>query len=193
MNFDNFNLSAKELDEKKINHTKDNFFTNFINDLQKIISIFVNNSSKYISNTFLEGSIHVVRDINDNKISLVNSDNGQEVDIYIANSQDAINQLNKNGIFNNIYEMSDKDLYNLDLGSNVTFNVNKCVPYHGEDLYFCLEQEKNAIFSVSEISGDKIYLSNTEEGGYFSIPKANHQDFKVGDLVKNVNGKYVLI
>ena len=60
-------------------------------------------------------------------------------------------------------------------------------------MYFCLEQEKNAVYSVSDVSDEKIYLSNTKEGGYFSIPKEAYPDFKVGDLVKNVNGKYTLI
>ena len=139
-------------------------------------------------------------------MSLINIDDGNEFDIYITDSKDKLEELHTRGIFDNIYKMSKEDLYSLNLGSNLTFKNGQFMPYRGnieiknskaaailEDMYFCLEQEKEAIFSVSDISDGKIYLTNTKEGGYFSIPQSGYPDFKIGDLVKNINEKYTLI
>ena len=186
----------------KNDKTKDNFFTNLIENFQETISNFINNNSKEL----LENSIYVVRDIIDEKLSLVNIENGQDLDIYAVCSPEQISKLNEQGIYDNIYEMSKDDLYSLNLGSNIQFNNGKFKPYYDkieiknpeasaqlEDMYFCLEQEKDATFSVSKISDEKVFLTNTTEGGLFSIPKEKYPDFKVGDLVKNIDGKYVLI
>jgi len=196
MNLDNFNPLDK--DDK----TKDNFFTNLIENLQQTISTFIKNNS----NGILENSIYVVRDINNEKLSLVDIENGKDFDIYVVSSSEQISKLNEQGIYDNIYEMSKDDLYSLNLGSNIQFNAGKFKPYYDkveiknpeasaklEDMYFCLEQEKNATFSVSKVSDDKVFLTNTTEGGLFSIPQEKYPDFKVGDLVKYIDGKYVLI
>lgn len=200
MNIDDFNLSTNK---SNLNESSDGLLESFLKELKKIIT---NNSSPSISNKLLEDSIYVVRDINDERLSLVNIENGEDFDIYIATSKIQISELNANGISNNIYEMSEDELYDLNLGSNIIIKNGICMPYYGEikinnpkaaakleDMYFCLEQEKDAQYLVSDISDEKIYLTNTEEGGYFSIPRRKYPDFKIGDLLKNINGKYTII
>ena len=60
-------------------------------------------------------------------------------------------------------------------------------------MYFCLKQEENAIYSVVKIEKNKIYLTNIKEHGLFSICKEKYPNLKVGDFIKNSNGKYILI
>ena len=203
MNLDNFNSSLNKSEHAKNNNTT--FLSSFTEELQNVFNNLIKNLSSINLNK-LDDSIYVVRDINDNKLSIVNIANGEESDIYIAYSQEVRQQLQKDNIKSNIYDMSKEDFYSLNLGSNLEIKNSICKPYHDkvkienaqaiaklEDMFFCLEQEKDAIFSVCDISDDKIYLTNTNEGGYFSIPKEGYPDFKVGDLIKNNNGKYTLI
>lgn len=177
---------------------KENFLMQFMKELQSNINDFFKNTPHTQSNIVSNDSLYIVRDINDNKLSLVNVDDGEEIDIYIVDSN--------NNLLENTYEMTEQDFYNLSLGSNVSIQNGKCTIYTGdvqikspelaaklEDMYFCLDQEKNAIFSVSDIRNKKIYLTHIEEGGYFSIPQQAYPDFKIGDLVKKINNKYVLI
>ena len=203
MNIDDFNSSLNKSELKKNN--SGNFLSDFTEELQNVFDNFLKNLSSINLNK-LENSIYVVRDINDTKLSVVNIENGKESDIYIAYSEEQKQELQNDHVASNIYKMSKEDFYSLNLGSNIEIKNSSCTPYHGEvkienpeaaakleDMYFCLEQEKYAIYSVSDISDDKIYLTDTKEGGYFSIPKEAYPDFKVGDLIKNNNGKYTLI
>ncbi len=202
MKLDNFN----SLEHNKNNEPASNILTSFMKELQNIISNCIKNPSLLSSNSIVADSIYVIRDINDENLSLINIDDGKEVNIYLATSKQKMEELHSQGIFDNVYEISKEDFYSLNLGSNITIKNGKCVPYIGEvkiknpeaaakleDMYFCLDQEKHAVYSVSEISDEKIYLTDTKEGGYFSIPKEAYPDFKVGDLLKNVDGRYVLI
>lgn len=195
-------MKLDDLNSLEHNKKQDDFLSSFMQELQNIVSNFIKNTSSHA----LENTIYVVRDINDEKLSLVNVDDGQEIDIYAACSKDKIESLHSKGISNNIYEISKEDFYSLNLGSNITIKDRKCIPYSGEikikspvaaakleDMYFCLEQEKDAQYLVSEISDEKIYLSDIKEGGYFSIPKEPYPDFKVGNIVKKIDGKYTLI
>lgn len=186
------------------NEPKNNFLGNLIDSLQNTLKNFI--KSPPSSSIDLEESICVITDINDEKLSLVNIENGQDLDIYVSYSKDKIENLRNQYIADNIFEISKEDLYSLNLGSNIILKNGKCHLYQDdieitnqeavaklEDLYFCLEQEKNAEYLVSNISVGKIYLTNTKEGGYFSILKEAYPDFQIGDIVKNVNGKYILI
>lgn len=186
------------------NEPKNNFLGNLIDSLQNTLKNFIKNPPS--SSIDLEESICVITDINDEKLSLVNIENGQDLDIYVSYSKDKIENLRNQYIADNIFEISKEDLYSLNLGSNIILKNGKCLLYQDdieitnqeavaklEDLYFCLEQEKNAEYLVSNISDGKIYLTNTKEGGYFSILKEAYPDFQIGDIVKNVNGKYILI
>lgn len=181
------------------NEPKNNFFDNVIKNFQNVLEGF-------IKNPISSDSICVITDINDEKLSLVNIDTGEDFDIYISSSTDTLDKLHKQGISDNIYTISKEDLYSLNLGSNIILKNAQCHFYQDnieitnkdalaklEDLYFCLEQEKNAEYLISNINNGKIFLTNTKEGGCFSILQEAYPNFKIGDIVKNVNGKYVLI
>ncbi len=187
MNLDDFDFKLER------DKTQNNFFSDLLDNLQNIITNFV-----IRTNSHQDDAIYVVRDINDDNLSLVNSLNGQE--LYISITTDSSN------ISDNLYEMSKQDLYSLNLGSNVILKNGKCIPYYNDikitnttalskldDMYFSLEQEKDAIYSVVNISAEKIYLTDTDQGGHFSIPKEAYPNFEIGDLVKNIDGQYRLI
>ena len=130
------------------------------------------------------GSKFVVTDINDDTVSLVNIENGDEL---------------KTSNFRK------DDLINLDLGSNVIFKDNRFSLTNEEfeitnlnakskldDLFFNIDEEEGSLFSIKKIDDDKIYLANIQEGGYFSISKDKYPDFNVGDTLKKEHGKYIL-
>ena len=198
MNLNNFNSLNNN------NEPKNNFLNTLLNTLQDALENFTKNSNS--STVDLENSICVITDINDEKLSLVNIDTGEDFNIHISSSTNELEQLRNQGVSDNIYEISKEDLYSLNLGSNIILKNGQCYLYQDnieitnqealaklEDLYFCLEQEKNAEYLVSNITDGKIFLTNTKEGGYFSILEEAYPNFKVGDIVKNVNGKYILI
>ena len=153
----------------------------------ELVSDFIKELQNHLENSELnieDGSKFVVTDINDNMVSLVDISNGNE--IKTSGFRKAV-------------------LTNLDLGSNVIFENNRFVLTDErfeitnlkakaklDDLYFNLEEEEGSLFSVKKIDRDKIYLTNLEEGGYFSISKEKYPDFKVGDILKKENGKYNL-
>lgn len=178
------------------NNKNDNFITEFLESLENAMQKSSNSNSTQILNSLSEDSIYVITDINDKKLSLTDIDSGIETDIYV----DFTDQNN------NSYSISKEDFRTLDLGKFVTVKNNSVIPFNNdvkienksvaaqlEDIYFCLEQEKDAIFSVTGISDDKIFLTDTKEGGYFSILKEIYPDFKTGDLLKKVDGKYILV
>ena len=170
------------------NNKNDNFITEFLEALK--------NSVQKFSNSLSEESIYVITDIDDKKLYLTDIDSGIETEIYVDFTD-------KN---NNSYSISKENFRTLDLGKFVTVKNSSILPFTSEvkienksvaaqleDIFFCLEHEKDAVYSVTEISDDKIFLTDTKEGGYFSILKEVYPDFKTGDLLKKVDGKYILI
>lgn len=162
---------------------------NLINSIKAndLVSGFIKELQNHLENSELnirDGSKFVVSDINDEEVTLIDISNGNEI---------------KTSNF-------DKDnLINLDLGLNVIFENNKftltdekfeitniAAKAKLDDLYFNLEEEEGSLFLVKKIDDDKIYLTNAQEGGYFSVPKERYPDFKVGDVLKKENGKYNL-
>ncbi len=165
------------LEKNLINSTKANdLVSGFIKELQNHLeknNLNIGNGSKF-----------VVSDINDDIVSLIDISNGNEI---------------KTSNF------TKDDLNNIDLGANIIFENNKFVITDEkfeitnldakaklDDLYFNLEDEEGSLFSVKKIDDDKIYLTNTQEGGYFSISKEKYPEFKVGDILRKENGKYNL-
>ena len=64
------------------NEPKDNFLGNLIDSLQNTLKNFIKNS--HSPNLDLKESICVITDINDEKLSLVDIENGQDFDIYVT-------------------------------------------------------------------------------------------------------------
>ena len=171
-------MNLSEFLEKKLNGSQreSSSVSDFINTLQSCLK----NSELNIEN----GSKFVVSDICNKTVCLIDISNGKE--IKTSNF--------KPEVFNN-----------LDLGSSVIFKNNQFfladekfeitnleAKAKLDDLYFNLEEEEGALFSVKKIDEEKIYLTNIQEGGYFSIPREKYPDFKVGDVLKKENGRYNL-
>ena len=140
----------------------------------------------------------------DEKITLLNIENGKEFDIYISTSENILNSLHEQDIYSNIYEMNKNDFYNLDLGSKLIMKNGNYEIYNGEidikddeawyklnELYGNLRDDENKIFVVKDVTDRKVYLTYGDGGGFISRYKEAYPDFKVGDLVKRVNGKFI--
>ena len=165
---------------------------------------FINMLEEHINNkeNTKEQNICVVKDRNDEKLTLVNISNGVEYDIFIVKSNDEIAKLNFRNIFDNIYITSEKSFYNIDLGTKVIFRGNSCEIYDDsveiksekakanlEELFFNLNEEECTQYTVDKIKDDKVYLKG-EDGGYFSIYKQAYPDFKQGDKIIRENRRY---
>jgi len=187
MNLENFNLGKFIFS----NETK-NFISEFINELAKTL------------NKERNMNIGVVYGLENEKITLLNLENGKEENIYIYTSNETLEKLHNQGIYENIYKMDKLDFYNLYSGQKVQLNGDKCELYNGEidiknddawykldDLYGVLRDNENTNFVVQKITGDKIYLTHENGSGSIYTYKELYPDFNVGDIVKRVNGKYI--
>ena len=148
--------------------------------------------------------ICVVKDRNNEKLTLVDISNGDEFDIFITKSPKNFEKIN-NEMVEKIYETSEDSFYNIDLGTNVILKNKNCEIYEKdinitnktainklEELYFNLNEEEGNKYIVYKIEDDKIYLKG-DEGGYFSVYKQSYPEFKENDRVIRKNKRYMKI
>lgn len=193
-------IGEKSLNRENIKDKQSEEMEKFIDELQK----FIEEKNPLRKEKVLSNQIGVVKDRTDERVTIVDIENGNEFDIFIAKSEDDIKRLNNNNIFKNIYGVSEETFYNIDLGSNISLNKGKCQIYNQEvtienskaiqkleELYFNLKEEEGHVYTVDRITDEKIYLKGNE-GGYFSIYQKAYPNFEVGNTVKKENGKYVL-
>ena len=91
MNLEIFNLLGNE--------TK-NFVSSFVNELAKALDKGNNMN------------IGVVYGLDNEKITLLNPENGKEEDIYIYTTENELEKLHNHGIYENIYKMNKLDFFN---------------------------------------------------------------------------------
>lgn len=193
------------------NNTLNDIVTNFINELSNILE---NSMNKNIDNVEREidktqkvedGTICVVYGHNDERITLLNPDDGKEFYIYVATSNEVAQKLKDQGInSNDIYIMDKSDFFSLDLGTKLKMNNGKYEIYNGEmevkdtrtwyalnDLYYSLKKDEGTKFIIDEIKDDKIYMKYESGGGNLYTYRELYPNLKEGDIVKRVGGKYI--
>lgn len=191
-------LQGKNLERENIDKQKAKEMQEFINQLEEFVSD--NNPLRKRQ----EESICVVKDRNDERLTVVNISNGEEFDIFVAKSKEDKMKLNQANIRNNLYEVSEEDFYYIDLGNTISLKEDYCKIYNDKieitnkeafaklgELFFNLKEEEGQLFTVDKLTDEKIYLKG-EEGGYFSIYKQAYPNFKEGNIIKKEKGKYVL-
>lgn len=220
-------LNEKEIEKE--NSTQHSSFNNFISNFMKELSHSINNNRQNVQEAqkqdidnfkkqieeirakqhtpsvpFLEeDSIYVVNGIKDEEIGVVNIQNGDSFDIYVAINDHVRDTLNSNGIERNIYSMDKEDFYRLELGSNLIFQNDTLFPYDGEveiendtawdkleDLYFNLEQEESRTYQVSRITDSKIIMHDTENNSQYEVYRELYPDWEIGDIIVRENKAY---
>lgn len=224
MDLGNFNI--KDLG-KNLNSNKyfSNHVNNFINELsnylknpkdkeqnnQSVDSVYkemkeyYDEREKILNTTNLEKEkTYVVSGIRDNTINVVDIENGNEIQVYVATDNETLKKLNDNGIYNRIYTMDESEFLNLNLTDNIIMEDNKLYSNSEKieiknnlawrllsDLYMGERETEGQRYEVAEIKENKVYLTNADgSGGYFSIHKELYPDFEVGDIVQKNNRKY---
>ena len=224
MDLGNFNI--KDLG-KNLNSNKyfSNHVNNFINELsnylknpkdkeqnnQSVDSVYkemkeyYDEREKILNTTNLEKEkTYVVSGIRDNTINVVDIENGNEIQVYVATDNETLKKLNDNGIYNRIYTMGKSEFLNLNLTDNIIMKDNKLYSNSEKieiknnlawrllsDLYMGERETEGQRYEVAEIKENKVYLTNADgSGGYFSIHKELYPDFEVGDIVQKNNRKY---
>lgn len=224
MDLGNFNIKdlGKNLNSNKsFSSLVNNFINELSNYLQNIKDKEQNNQSvdsvykemkeyydereKILNTTNLEEEkTYVVSGIRDNTIKVVDIENGNEIQVYVATDNEILKKLNDNGIYNRIYTMDKPKLLNLNLTDNIIMKDNKLYSNSEKieiknnlawrllsDLYMGERETEGQRYEVAEIKENKVYLTNADgSGGYFSIHKELYPDFEVGDIVQKNNKKY---
>ena len=180
------------------NETLENDVANFMEELSNALE------TKDTDLNLTEEKTGVVYGYKDEKITLLNIDDGKEFDVHIAISEDVRRALIEQGIQEeNIFMMDKWDFYNIDLGTKIKICNGKCQVYNGEieiknqDAKYAIEELNNNImedegenFLVKEIKDNKIYMTYEDGGWYFYTYQELYPDLLEGDKVKKVNGKY---
>lgn len=195
------NLGKNILESDTIN----NIVTSFIKELSDFLE--KSKTKGTTENNILnieEGEINFIGDISNEKVELLNPDTGEQKNVYIAISEEVKQNLTSKGIKSDIYEMDKMDFYDLSIGDKVIMNNGKFKEYNEEieikddkiwfvinDIKSSLNKFENLNFIVEKIDTDKIYLSVEGHDGHAKEYRELYPDFKVGDIVKRVNGKYI--
>ena len=200
MNLDEFH--SRELNKNEPSHSS---FSHFVsNFMQELSNSLRERKNEHIQTKVLkEDTIYVINGIQNEEIGVVNIENGEEFDIYIATDKSMLQALQEKGIHQNIYEMSKKDFYPLELGNKLQLEDGILFPYTGEikikndiawekleDLFFNLEQEEGRTYVVTDISGNKIYMEDTDNQGHYEVYQELYPDWKMGDTILRKDGKY---
>lgn len=197
MNINNFKEIDKEINNNKIGNIVSNFL--------KEVSNALKNENKLIG--IEEGDINIIYGMHDAKITLLNPKTGKEQEIYVATSETNKKEWQEKGIKDdNIYKTDKDTFYKWNFGTKLIYENGKLNIYNGEidiknddawykldDLYASMKADENKEFIVKEVTNDKVIFNYKDGGGFISRPKELYPNFKVGDTVKKVNDRFVII
>lgn len=183
------------------NNTFNNRVISFIKELSKALE----RASKRINRVdFKEGDTNIVFGLNDEKVTLLSPETGEEKEIYISISKDVTNKLHRKGIYDNIYEMDKNEFYKWDFGTKVIMKNGNFEIYDGkidikdddawykiQDMEAGLKRTENTNYIVKNMSDDKVYMTHENGSGYIYVYKELYPDLQIGDTVKKINGKYI--
>ncbi len=218
MDLGNFSLKnlGKDLLENK---TFNNFVSNFIEELSEYlqnnkkidndadrINKFNNEMQQYYderekiktTTPLEENKTYVISGIYDNRLQVVDIDNGNEIEIFASTGDKELDKFNGSEIQNRTYEIDRKEFLNLRLTDNVVLNDGKLntntdkVEIKSDlawrllvDLYDGIKITNGQKYEIVDIKDNELYLTNADgSGGYFPIYKELYPDFQIGDIVQ---------
>ena len=218
MDLGNFSLKnlGKDLLENK---TFNNFVSNFIEELSEYlqnnkktdnsdnkIDKFNNEMQHYYNEReriktttpLEENKTYVISGIYDNRLQVVDIDNGNEIEIFASTGDKGLDKFNGSEIQNRTYEIDRKEFLNLRLTDNVVLNGAKLntntdkVEIKSDlawrllaDLYDGIKISNGQKYEIVDIKENELYLTNADgSGGYFPIYKELYPDFQIGDIVQ---------
>ena len=195
---DLFNLQNNIFNKKNSNEPNDGKIGEILNEVKEKLE-----NDKNVKNG-KESDIFVVSDISDNKITIVDPKSGKEKE-YLLKIKGLEFKNKENSKNLEVVEMEKSDFLNLNITDNVKISDGKCIVTNEQikienenameilsDLYMNEKEMEGQEFKICEEKENKLFLTNNDgTGGYFSIYKEAYPDFKVGDVVKRVNKKYI--
>ena len=151
-----------------------------------------------------ENKTYVISDIYDNRLQVVDIENGDEIEIYVLTGDENLDKFNDMKLCNRVYTMNRLEFLNLNLTDNVVLKNGMLNANTDEvkikndfawkllsDLYESRITDNGKMYEIKDIKENKLYLTNADgSGGYFSIYQELYPDFKVGDIVQRNNRKY---
>lgn len=158
------------------------------------------------NNSLEPNKIYVISDITDNKLCVVDISTGVEHTLYVLTGDENLDVYTSND-YGPYYNMDELSFMNLNLTDAVELK-NGALTFYKEnfeitnsdawsllvDLYDLENESEGQEYKVVDISDFKVFLTNADDsGGYFSIYRELYPDFKIGDIVKKVDKKYVAV
>ena len=189
----NLNLNSKSNLESN-NH---NFIKNFTDELEHALKS-LNDLNNILAK---KQNIYIITDIDQitGKLNLINIENCSELEIY-CNYYNSKEKIPTKSEANKVYKIKMQDFKHIDLASAITiendtiilkskqFNFNDIknnnVKEKLEDMYFMINNTSNSTYKVLEINNKRIFLTDTSEGGKFSISKELYPTFKIRRYIK---------
>ena len=159
-----------------------------------------------------EGSIYMIKDINGERIVLINVKDGDKFPIDVYSTKYEKEMQYESGLYSSMHEMSKEDFEKIFIGGCLIVENGKYIPYNGkyevgsdnakkeiEKIHNEIETEAKSrqegdIFAVNYVYNRTVGLLNLRtrrETKDTNIPKELRENIDTGDFIKIENGKYV--
>lgn len=198
--FNNFIRNfIEELSEYLQNNKKTDTDTDRIDKFNNEIQQYYDEREKIKTTTPLEeNKTYVISGIYDNRLQVVDIDNGNEIEIFASTGDKELDKFNSDEIQSRTYAIDRKEFLNLRLTDNIVLNEGKLntntdkVEIKSDlawrllvDLYDGIKTTNGQKYKIVDIKDNELYLTNADgSGGYFPIYKELYPDFQIGDIVQ---------